>query len=44
MMFLIPGEQTIALNYEPRRGVEMTREQARELSDALREWALETRS
>lgn len=38
-MFLIPGRDTIALNYEPRRGLDMTRDQARELADALHEWA-----
>lgn len=41
-MFLIPAPSSIALQIEPRRGIEMTPGQARDLGEALTEWAATT--
>lgn len=42
--WLIPGQETIALQYEPRQGTEITRQEARRLAAALMDWAGEEQS
>jgi hypothetical protein len=36
---VIPGESTVAIQCKPIMSLELTAEQARDLSDALSEWA-----
>lgn len=38
-LWIIPGEQTVALKYDTLRGAELNREQAQDLAGKLMAWA-----